>query len=328
MAIALQIDPHEKFDRPDDYNHKWSDVKHKIATCLGLVGSLMLTPNSLGSPAVRRMLWRRGIGAQAKGFYASLVDPREVRPSHEASLSAGFEMDRERHLHYLVSVFPKYAEEYAALDVERGETWHRQPRFFKRNDAFSNLDALAYWALLREHRPSRVVEIGSGFSTLLAAQAVAKNHFGRVTAIDPYPREFVRRSDLGIDLIVQGAEELDPDLLLSLQAGDVAFVDSSHVVRQGGEVNWFFLNVLPRLRPGVLVHVHDIYLPFDYPVELMRQRNVYWTEQYLLQAYLMHNSRSRVLFGSHFAAHAFPDETAQAVSAVDSISGASFWFSA
>ena len=210
MTTATPIDPHEKFDRPNDHNLKWIEVKHTIATCLGLVGSLMLTPNSLDSPSVRRMLWRRGVAAQPKGFYASMVDPRDVRPSREPLLSAGLEMDAERHLQYLVSVFPKYADEYAGLDVERGETWHQQPRFYKRNDAFTNLDAMAYWAMIREHRPSRVVEIGSGFSTLLAAQAARKNGFGRVTAIDPYPREFVRRNDLGIDLIVQAAEELDP----------------------------------------------------------------------------------------------------------------------
>lgn len=328
MTAATRIDPHRAFNRPNDRRTRWIEVKHSIATCLGLVGSLLLTPNSLGSPAVRRSLWRRGIAAQPKGFYSSMVDPADVVPSQEPHLCPCLEMDAECHLNYLRSVFPKYSDEYAGLDIERGETWNRSPRFYKRNDAFQNMDAFAYWAIIREHRPSRVVEIGSGFSTLLAAQAVIENSFGRITAIDPYPREFIRRNDLGIDLVTEPAEDTDPELLLSLRRGDIVFVDSTHVVRQGGDVNWFFLSVLPRLNPGVLVHVHDVYLPFDYPVELMQLRNVYWTEQYLLQSYLTHNVRSKVLFGSRFAAHAFPDETARAFHGVDALSGASFWISA
>ena len=328
MITPYRTGPHEALDPPNEHNLRWIHAKHAIATCLGLVGSLMLTPNALGSPAVRRALWRRGIAAQPKGYYSSMVDPSEAVPSHEPQLTAGFEMDAESHLQYLRSVFPKYSDEYASLDVEKSETWHQRPRFYKRNDGFQNIDALVYWAMIREHRPSRVVEIGSGFSTLLAAQAVLRNGCGRVTAIDPFPREFVRRNDLGIDLVVRAAEEIDPEVLLSLRPGDIVFVDSSHVVRQGGDVNWFFLSVLPRLNRGVFVHVHDVYLPFDYPIELMQRRNVYWTEQYLLQSYLTHNVQSKVLFGSRFAAHAFPDETARAFSGVDSLSGASFWIRA
>jgi hypothetical protein len=118
---------------------------------------------------------------------------------------------------------------------------------------------------------------------------------------------------------------LPADALLSLQANVIVFVDSSHVVRQGGEVLWFFHDVLPRLAKGVLVHVHDIYFPFDYSIDLVSSRNVYWTEQYLLQSYLTKNKSDRVLFGSRFAAHTFPAQTRAAFPMVDKLDGGSFW---
>jgi predicted O-methyltransferase YrrM len=182
-----------------------------------------------------------------------------------------------------------------------------------------------YWAMIRAQRPARVVEIGSGFSTLLAAQAVRANGGGSVIAIDPYPREFIRRNDLGIDLRVAAAEQIAPGLLSSLESNDIVFIDSSHVVRRAGDVVWFFLSVLPALRDGVIVHVHDVHFPFDYPRTLILDRNVYWTEQYLLYAYLLKNMSDEVLFASRFSAERFPHECRAAFPDVERLNGASFW---
>ena len=320
------VDPHAHLDhRRSRGGLAKSWLKGRVAYALGRLAAACLTPRALEFPSVRTQLWSRGIAAQPKGFYASLVDPADlsdgvVSPCH------GVDLNQQSHEHLLRTVFPKYQREYAALPRERAEGWESSPRFYLRNDAFVNIDALAYWAMIREYRPARVVELGSGFSTLLAAQAVATNGVGGVTAIDPFPRAFIRHNDLGINLIRQPAELMRADELLSLAANDIVFVDSTHVVRQGGDVLWFFHDILPRLNPGVLVHVHDVHLPFDYPVELILSRNVYWTEQYLLRSHLTKNVTDRVLFGSRYAAHAFPDDTREAFPALDKVDGASFWF--
>ena len=237
----------------------------------------------------------------------------------------GLDLNDRGQLRYLKEIFPRYQDEYAAIPVVRPASWSTRPTFYLTNDAFQNIDALAYWAMIRSHRPKRIVELGSGFSTLLAAEAVSRNGGGRVTAIDPFPREFIERNGCGIDLIKRKAENTEPELLLSLEAGDMVFVDSSHVVRQGGDVNWFFLEILPQLRDGVLVHIHDIHFPFDYPSELISRRNVYWTEQYLLHCYLLKNSIDEVLFSSRYSAHVFPAETRAAFPCVEKLDGGSLW---
>ncbi len=160
---------------------------------------------------------------------------------------------------------------------------------------------------------------------MLAAQAVQKNGTGRVTAVDPFPREFVRRNDLGIELIAQPVEHLDLGLFRSLEENDILFVDSSHVVRAGGDVKRIVFDILPQLPAGVLVHFHDIHFPFDYPRELIERRNVYWTEQYLLHACLLRNAVDEVLFGTRYAAHHWPDEMARAFPSATRLDGASFW---
>jgi predicted O-methyltransferase YrrM len=326
MAFGMAIDPHALLDRPArGICRVLIEAKRRVAGMCGLFAAKVLTPSGVETAAVRRALWRRGIAAQPKGFYSSLVDPADLPASLEPHPCPGLRLNAERQLHYLTEVFPRFRDEYSRLPHERPRDWMARPRFFRRNDAFQNIDPLVYWGMIRTHRPRRIVELGSGFSTLLARQAVNANGSGEVTAIDPYPREFMRHNDLGIRLVVAPAERIAPDVLLGLEANDIVFVDGSHVVRQHGDVTWFFLGILPRLRDGVIVHVHDIHLPFDYPTELIAERNVYWTEQYLLQAYLIKNTADTVLFSSRFAAHAFPAETTRAFPDVDRVDGGSFW---
>lgn len=315
-------DPHGSIDSrsASTVTRLAESARSYLAAAVGVVGAQLLTPRSLLAPRVRAALWRRGIAAQPKGFYASMTDPRDVaRRQRVAPLD--LQMDRQR---VLADSFAVFAKEYQGLLLERPADFDSHPRFYLRNDAFQNMDALLYWGMIRSYRPKRIVEIGSGFSTLLALDAAAANGVGRVEAVDPYPRGFIRaRSDL--HLITAPAETVPLDQLLSLEANDIVFVDSSHVVRQGGDVTWFFLEILPRLADGVLVHIHDIHLPFDYPLELLRDRNVYWTEQYLLHAYLAKNVSDEILASSRALAHAFPDVCARVFAAADRFDGASFW---
>lgn len=136
------------------------------------------------------------------------------------------------------------------------------PRF--EQDWFPTLDAVAAYALIRARRPCRIVEVGSGHSTRVMARAVADGGFAcTFTAIDPAPR--ARLDGLAVTYVRATVHDADRAIFATLEPGDVLFIDSSHVLMPGSDVDLLFNQVLPRLKPGVIVHIHDIFLPDDYP---------------------------------------------------------------
>ena len=151
------------------------------------------------------------------------------------------------------------------------------------NTYFSALDAIALYGILASHNPSRYLEIGSGHSTKFAKKAIKDLALRtRITSVDPAPRAEI---DLVCDeLVRKPVEEVPVDFLTALQPGDVLFVDNSHRVFMNSDVTVLFLEVLPRLPAGVMVHVHDIFLPYDYPASWAKR---HYSEQYLLAAFLI-----------------------------------------
>jgi predicted O-methyltransferase YrrM len=168
------------------------------------------------------------------------------------------------------------------------------------NDYFSGLDAAVYYSLIRHLRPRRVIEIGSGYSTRIANKALARNDDGAtLTCIEPHP-DRLNGHALKIELIQKRVEEVDVDFFLQLEANDVLFIDSSHTVKFGSDVCYEFLDVLPALRPGVWVHVHDVFFPHDYPAEWILKRRLALNEQYLLEAFLSFNRDFQVALANHW----------------------------
>jgi Methyltransferase domain len=169
------------------------------------------------------------------------------------------------------------------------------------NDFWRGMDAIVHYGLLREFRPAHVVEIGCGWSSLLMMRALAKNAQqdaaqGTVHQIEPYPRTELMAAlpaDWTRETAILQRASLEP--VERLQAGDILFYDGSHVARVASDVNWFFFEVLPRVAPGVIIHIHDIFLPDDYPESWIFERGQTWNEQYLLQAFLMFNEEFEVL---------------------------------
>ena len=160
-----------------------------------------------------------------------------------------------------------------------------------KNDFWNAADALVQYGIARSWKPRRWIEIGCGWSSLLLARALARNEMpSEVDLVEPYPRR-----ELFATFPAQWRHHEVPlqraplALLERLEAGDVCFYDGSHCVRTASDVNWFFFQVLPRLAPGVLIHLHDIFLPEPYPEEWIFARAQTWNEQFLLQAFLMHN---------------------------------------
>ena len=177
------------------------------------------------------------------------------------------------------------------------------------NDYFTSPDAEVAYALIRLLEPKRIIEVGSGNSTHLFREAIADGKLEtRLVSIDPSPR---REVESVADQVVRRRLEdvASADLEDVLEASDILFIDSSHEIRPGNDVVRLFLNVLPKLRKGVVIHVHDIFLPFEYPREWIigNTLNVMWTEQYLVQAMLQGSNQLEVLWPGYFLQRTLPN---------------------
>lgn len=174
-----------------------------------------------------------------------------------------------------------------------------------RNGSYEGLDAQVLYAVIRRCRPQRVLEIGSGYSTRVTAAAVrdlrAEGASVEFVAVEPYPSSVLEPLPEGLDrLRTEDVRTLPIAEFERLQANDVLFIDTTHTVKVGSEVNHLLLEVVPRLRPGVVVHIHDIFLPWEYPREWVVDNAFFWSEQYLVYALLLHNSRLEVLLSNHW----------------------------
>ncbi|HEX6651499.1 MAG TPA: glycosyltransferase [Thermoleophilaceae bacterium] len=179
------------------------------------------------------------------------------------------------------------------------------------NHTYDRVDAEVLYAIVRALKPRRFVELGSGYSTLVAWDALEANsrdgYPGRLTAFDPHPSPHVTaRSELAELLEPVSAQDLPEDVVEGLEASDVLFVDTSHTVKTGGDVNRIVLDLLPLLAPGVVVHFHDVFLPGDYTRGHLANAH-YWTEQYLIQAFLMYNRDWEVLASAQSLTRAAPE---------------------
>jgi hypothetical protein len=165
------------------------------------------------------------------------------------------------------------------------------------NGFLPGLDAVSLYGLIRLNRPRLFVEIGSGHSTRFARRAIEDGELStQVISVDPQPRVEVRA--VADRVIEQPVEEIALDLFESLQKGDILFVDNSHRVFSNSDVTVVFLDILPKLKPGVLVHFHDIFLPADYPPQW---NDRYYSEQYLLACHLLAQTQSfEILLANSF----------------------------
>ncbi|MFC5702964.1 class I SAM-dependent methyltransferase [Cohnella faecalis] len=193
-----------------------------------------------------------------------------------AIIDRGREMYAER-----LSTFRTLAEPLSRIAMREDQA--RSDRPYWRNPWFTGLDALALYGLLSECKPQRYYEIGSGNTTKFAKQAVRDGQLGTyMVSIDPEPRTEI---DALCDKVIrQPLEDTDLTLFDELEAGDFLFVDSSHRSFMNSDVTVVFMEVLPRLKPGVYVHFHDIFLPHDYPAAWAK---TYYNEQYVLAAALL-----------------------------------------
>lgn len=266
---------------------------HEIDAALGLLSNMAFEE-----------LQRRGWHLQPNHFYWPLNDLKFLRENPQLwanpKLPTGVDWGLDGQVE-LAQRLARYAGELA--DVREGPP-ERSGEFIWA-PGFSGMDAYAYYGLVRDLRPARVVEVGVGSSSLLLRRAVAANgETCEVTLIDPFPpRHVVEQLPEGWQAIPSMVQHVDMEVFSGLEAGDLLFYDGSHCVRTGSDVNWMFFEVLPRLAPGVWIHVHDMSWPMDYWPHWIFDEGLSWNEQYLVQAFLMHNAAYRVRLGAVMLNH-------------------------
>lgn len=221
-------------------------------------------------------------------FYYPIPSKEDLTPDFLSRKSSclGIDWNIEEQNRHLNEVFIKYIDELDRKLVLK---------------MMSPVDALIYYAMIRHYRPSKIIEIGGGESTRIAAFACLKNkvegHISELICIEPYPNDDLIKGFDGLSRLVQ--KKVQEVELKVFQDCDLLFIDSSHVVKMGNDVVWEILEIIPILKKGCLIHWHDIFIPEEYPEYWVRER-LFWSEQYMVQTFFMYNYEFEIIWATHF----------------------------
>jgi hypothetical protein len=248
-------------------------------------------------------IWERlGFHITPNHFYEPIPDSRTLTPELWSNLSTppGIELNEETQLDLLRNFANSFRGEYESFPSEPPPD---SRAFFINNTTFESVDAEILYCMIRHFKPSRVIEVGSGFSTLVTAQAIQtnkerhKDYECDFTTIDPHPSGVIEQGMPGSPTVIpRKVQEVPLDFFLTLEANDILFIDSSHMLKIGSDVHYEYLQLLPRIRKGVIVHIHDIFLPAEYPKKWVTEEFRFFNEQYLLQAFLTFNDHFEILW--------------------------------
>ena len=292
------------------------------------------------APLLRRLapdpkyfeLWQgHGFHVLPSDNYQPIPDTRVLAPSlwDRVSDLPGMDMREEAQKQLLSEIVTKFKGEYIAIPKGASTA---EFQFYLGNVAFEAVDAEMLFGIIRLLKPQRMYEIGSGFSTLLAADALRRNGMDgcpcRFVAIDPFgSAELERKLPSGVELRRVPVQDVSLSEFESLRENDILFIDSSHVCKIGSDMQFLFLEVLPHIQPGVVVHVHDIFIPLEYPKQWVLDWHRFWNEQYLLQAFLSFNTTFEVLWAGQWMQIKYPELLMNAFpSYKPGVSAGSFWF--
>lgn len=278
--------------------------------------------------------WQRmGVHIVHNDYHSPVPDTQYLKhylwPKRESI--AGIDFNEELQLKLLSLFESEYKNEYETFPREKTEIDHQ---YYVNNRQFESVDGEILYCMIRHFKPRTIIEIGCGNSTYLAAQAILENTAAdsglacELLAIEPYPNELLKKGFPGLSgLIDKKVQDVPLSEFMRLGERDILFIDSSHVLKTGSDVQYEFLEIIPRLKRGVIVHVHDIFLPSEYPRECVLERMEFWTEQYLLQAFLSFNDSFEVLWAGSYMHLIHPDllEAAFASYTRDARRPGSFW---
>jgi hypothetical protein len=257
---------------------------------------------------------RFGINILPKHFYSSTPDIRALRrddfwrkPLDMVGVAGA---DLAGQITFLEDLCPPaQSKQWAALDVHATATKENG-----QGGGYGVIEAEFLHAFICRHLPRRIVQVGCGVSTSVTLRAARISGYEpEVICVEPYPSPFLltAHNEGRIRLASERAEIVDRDILTVLDSGDMLFIDSTHAVKPGSEVNRLILDVLPRLKSGVFVHFHDIYFPYDYQRTLLSSELFFDVESTLLHAFLIGNLRCRIVLSTSMLHYAAPDRIAR-----------------
>ena len=218
----------------------------------------------------------------------------------------------------LLTELRQYSPEFSRLVENK--------KFDMENGKFGHHDAPVYYSMIRHFKPKKIIEVGAGSSTELAYLAAQNDGDTSIISIDPFVNEdFKKRMSEHVNFIQKPVQNIPLSLFESLSKNDILFIDSSHVTKIGSDVNFLFLEVLPTLKPEVIVHVHDIFLPRTYSRAWLENHLIFWNEQFLLNAFLIENKSFEVLLANSFMGTTYPESLRSFYDTGKISGGGSFW---
>lgn len=253
------------------------------------------------------IFYKYGFHFLRKNYYLPIPEESDISYMKQSEL-VGIDMNENLSFNLLTDVIAKYKGEFNEFPINQTDNLN----YYLLNGSFMAIDGNVYYSLIRFLKPKKIVEIGAGYSTLLASKAILKNKEGseestQLICIEPYPGDILTNLSGLSKLMVHKVQDIGLDFFESLGPGDILFIDSSHALRSGGDVWWEYCEILPRLASGVYVHIHDISLPKPYP-RVYFDNHTYWNEQYLLQAFLTFNSKFEVIWGGNYLMCKYPEK--------------------
>jgi hypothetical protein len=238
-------------------------------------------------------------------YYEPLFNKKHLRKTlDDIRHLPGVVINDEEQLELLSKL--NYQEELLQFPIRKRST----VEFAFDGGSFPRGDSEYYYSIIRYFKPRKIIEIGSGQSTLMAINAINQNkkddpnYINELFCVEPFEQAWLEK--LNVKVIRKKVEEFDPGFFLTLEPNDILFIDSSHIIKPHGDILFLYLEVLPSLKPGVLIHVHDIFTPRDYPGVWLIEENLFWNEQYLLEAFLTNNRDFKVIGALNYLGNKYP----------------------
>ncbi len=264
-----------------------------IAKWLARIGSIN---EAWVKPETYRLFQENGFHVVRNHYYGALPDTRKLNEKwwENTPYLLAYNKIKKMDVDKELSKILRWADELVVLPKES------KSGFYWDNDMFPPLDAISLYGMIREYQPRKILEIGSGFSTEIALFAASHTKTA-IHCVEPYPsKQLLAREAELTKLTRLPIQEVQPDVFTELQAGDFLFIDTTHTVKIGSDVNYLIFNVLPNIKPGVFIHIHDIFLPYEYPKRWYDDISIFWSEQYLLLAYLLDNPTVEIVLPNYF----------------------------
>jgi len=257
---------------------------------------------------VQRMYWSKkilmsvGVFPITDHYYEPMFNSRHLtKRLTENRCLPGIDLNVDEQL-AILSRFD-FSDELGVFPLEK----NGELQFHYHNTGVGPGDAEYLYNMIRLFKPRKILEIGSGNSTLMALNAIKQNkeddpdYVCQITCVEPYENHWLEKLD--VKVLREKVENLDKELFRGLGANDILFIDSTHIIRPQGDVLFEYQEILPILRPGVIIHIHDIFTPKNYPEDWVSRRVIFWNEQYLLEAFLTFNDKYKIIGALNYLKH-------------------------